>query len=162
MQRLYAEHAGPLYRFLVRLSWGEADLAEDLLQDTLLQVWRRLDHLPTGSESVRRFLFTVARRVAIDAARARRARPTEVWVEDMTWLGEREEVTEAVVASCVVRRALPKLTNAHRDVLVELYYLEHSVEEAAVRLGIPNGTVKSRAHYALRALRAAIGPTEEG
>ncbi|RKR86729.1 RNA polymerase sigma-70 factor (ECF subfamily) [Micromonospora pisi] len=162
MQALHADHAEPLYRFLLRLTWGERYLAEDLLQDTMLQAWRHLDRLPTEAEALRRWLFTVARRIAIDAARARQARPTEVGVTDMTQLAESTDATEGVVAVQTVRRALPKLTPAHRAVLVELYFLGRSTDEAAARLGIPEGTVKSRAHYALRALRAAIGPTDAG
>ncbi|MEU5565279.1 MULTISPECIES: sigma-70 family RNA polymerase sigma factor [Micromonospora] len=160
MREVHAEHAEPLYRFLLRLSWGERQLAEDLLQETMLQAWRHLDRLPDSSESVRRWLFIVARRIAIDAARARQARPTEVGLSDLTRLPASGDVTEDVVAVQTVRRALPKLTPAHRAVLIELYYRGRSTDEAAARLGIPEGTVKSRAHYALRALRAAIGRTD--
>ncbi|MFI6763384.1 sigma-70 family RNA polymerase sigma factor [Micromonospora sp. NPDC050417] len=162
MQALHADHAEPLYRFLLRLTWGERHVAEDLLQDTMLQAWRHLDRLPPESEALRRWLFTVARRIAIDAARARKARPTEVGMPDMTQLPESADVTDGVVATQTVRRALPKLSAAHRAVLIELYFLGRSTDEAAARLGIPEGTVKSRAHYALRALRAAIGSTEAG
>lgn len=160
MREVHAEHAEPLYRFLLRLSWGERQLAEDLLQETMLQAWRHLDRLPDSSESVRRWLFIVARRIAIDAARARQARPTEVGLNDLTRLPASGDVTEDVVIVQTVRRALPKLTPAHRAVLIELYYRGRSTDEAAARLGIPEGTVKSRAHYALRALRAAIGRTD--
>ncbi|WP_244200517.1 sigma-70 family RNA polymerase sigma factor [Micromonospora arborensis] len=162
MQALHADHAEPLSRFLLRLTWGERHLAEDLLQDTMLQAWRHLDRLPTEPEAVRRWLFTVARRIAIDAARARQARPTEVGIADITQLPEGADTAEGVVAAQTVRRALPKLTPAHRAVLIELYFLGRSTDEAAARLGIPEGTVKSRAFYALRALRAAIGPTDAG
>ncbi|MEU7800462.1 sigma-70 family RNA polymerase sigma factor [Micromonospora arborensis] len=163
MQALHADHAEPLYRFLLRLTWGERHVAEDLLQDTMLQAWRHLDRLPPEGESLRRWLFTVARRIAIDAARARKARPTEVGMADMALLAESTaDITEGVVAVQTVRRALPKLTAAHRAVLIELYFIGRSTDEAAAQLGIPEGTVKSRAHYALRALRAAIGPTDGG
>lgn len=126
----------------------------------MLQAWRHLDRLPAEGESVRRWLFIVARRIAIDAARARQARPTEVGVIDLTGIPGRSDLVECVVAEQTVRRALPKLSAAHRAVLNELYFQGRSTDEAAARLGIPEGTVKSRAHYALRALRAAIGPTD--
>jgi RNA polymerase sigma-70 factor, ECF subfamily len=162
MGELHAQHAETLFRFLLRVTWGEQQLAEDLLQETMLQAWRHLDRLPTETESVRRWLFVVARRVAIDAARARRARPTEVGAVDLTRIPERGDLTERVVAAQTVRRALPKLTPAHRSVLFELYFLGCTTDEAASRLGLPEGTVKSRAYYALRALRAAIGPVDRG
>ncbi|SBV25075.1 RNA polymerase sigma-70 factor, ECF subfamily [Micromonospora krabiensis] len=157
MRTVHAEHAEALYRFLLRLSWGERQLAEDLLQETMLQAWRHLDRLPTSRESTRRWLFIVARRIAIDAARARQARPIEVGLQDLGDLPCKEDITEAVVAAQTIRRAMPKLTPAHRAVLIELYYRGRSTDEVAQRLGIPEGTVKSRAYYALRALRAAIG-----
>ncbi|MEV4757847.1 sigma-70 family RNA polymerase sigma factor [Micromonospora sp. NPDC049559] len=160
MYALHREHVEPLYRFLLRLTLGDRYLAEDLLQETLMQAWRHLDRLPSEREALRRWLFIVARRIAIDAARARRARPTEVGVSDLAQVAGTVDSTDAVVAGQTVRRALRKLTRAHREVLVELYFLGKSTEEVAVRLGIPEGTVKSRAHYALRSLRAAIGPTD--
>lgn len=52
--------------------------------------------------------------------------------------------------------AMDRLTPEHRAVLTELYYRQRSVSEAADALGIPPGTVRSRSHYALRALRASF------
>jgi RNA polymerase sigma-70 factor (ECF subfamily) len=65
--------------------------------------------------------------------------------------------SDAVVDTIVVLEALEKLSQPHRDVLVELYFRGHSVAEAADVLGIPQGTVKSRSYHALRALRDVFG-----
>ena len=56
----------------------------------------------------------------------------------------------------MVAEALRRLSLAHRQVLVECFYRGCSVAEASERLGIPPGTVKSRTHYALRALKLAL------
>ncbi|MEU4556216.1 sigma-70 family RNA polymerase sigma factor [Micromonospora violae] len=160
MRRVYAGNAEPLRRFLLRLCWGDQQLAEDLFQETMLQAWRHIDRLPDNHESIRRWLFIVARRIAIDAARARQARPAEIGVTDLTWYAGTIDVTEDVVTAQTVRSALPKLSAAHRAVLIQLYFYGRSTDETAARLGIPEGTVKSRAHYALQALRAAIGRTD--
>jgi RNA polymerase sigma-70 factor (ECF subfamily) len=56
----------------------------------------------------------------------------------------------------VVADAITQLSSDHRAVLLECYYRGRSVAEAARRLGVPEGTVKSRTHYALRALRLAL------
>ncbi|MEH0933204.1 sigma-70 family RNA polymerase sigma factor [Micromonospora sp. CPCC 205558] len=160
MRRVYVGNAEPLRRFLLRLCWGDQQLAEDLLQETMLQAWRHIDRLPNNRESIRRWLFIVARRIAIDAARARQARPAEIIVTDLAWYAGTIDVTEDVVTAQTVRSALPKLTAAHRSVLIQLYFFGRSTDEAAAMLGIPEGTVKSRAHYALQALRAAIGRTD--
>jgi RNA polymerase sigma-70 factor (ECF subfamily) len=67
-----------------------------------------------------------------------------------------------VVDTVVVLEALEKLTAAHRDVLVQLYFRGHSVAETADALGIPPGTVKSRSYHAVRALREVFGGTQVG
>ena len=56
----------------------------------------------------------------------------------------------------MVAEAVTRLSPEHRAVLVECYYRGQPVAEAARRLGVPEGTVKSRTHYALRALRLAL------
>ncbi|GIH17974.1 sigma-70 family RNA polymerase sigma factor [Rugosimonospora africana] len=157
MRALYRAHAGPLYRFLLRITFGDAHAAEDLMQETLLRAWRNLDGLNPDVDSVRPWLFTVGRRIAIDAARARNVRPTEVHTADAATLPTTEDAIERLVNVQAVREAMVTLNPDHRSVLIELYYRERSTAEAAQRLGIPVGTVKSRTHYALRSLSAAIG-----
>ncbi|MFD0584943.1 sigma-70 family RNA polymerase sigma factor [Dactylosporangium darangshiense] len=156
MTALHANHAPSLHRFLLRLTLGESYLAEDLLQETMLRAWRNIEDVPHGYESERRWLFTAARRIAIDAARARQARPPETGVTDLARLPEADDPIERLIITQTMREALPKVTPAHRAVLIEMYYFGRSTAEAAARLGIPEGTVKSRVHYALRALRAAL------
>ena len=160
MQRIYQAHAAPLYRYLVRLTLGDRAAAEDLLQETLLRAWRHIDRLPADLDTVRLWLFTVARHHAIDVARARRTRPDEVGTIDTAWLPAVCDPAEGLLNATTVRRALRSLTPEHRAVLVELYVRDSTNAEAAVRLGVPEGTVKSRAHYGLRALREAIGVGE--
>ena len=66
------------------------------------------------------------------------------------------DATEQVVNRHLVAAALGRLTQEHRDVLRECYFLGNSVVQAAHALGIAPNTVKSRTYYALRALRLAI------
>jgi RNA polymerase sigma-70 factor (ECF subfamily) len=158
MQAIHDAHAEPLYRYLVRLTFGDRQAAEDLLQETLLRAWRNIDRLPRDLESVRPWLFTVARNHAIDVARARQVRPAEVTTTDMSREPAERDAMEQVVAAETVRKALLGLSDEHRSVLIELYLRDASAVEVSVRLGIPEGTVKSRAHYGLRALRVALEP----
>jgi RNA polymerase sigma-70 factor (ECF subfamily) len=65
-----------------------------------------------------------------------------------------------VVEGWLIAEALDRLTPTHRQVLIETFYRGRSVADAAARLGVPPGTIKSRTHYALRALRLAL--TEMG
>ncbi|MDR7325901.1 MULTISPECIES: sigma-70 family RNA polymerase sigma factor [Catenuloplanes] len=160
MRRIHEAHAAPVLRFLMRLTLGDQDLAEDLLQETMLRAWRNLDALPKEIERVAPWLYTVARNVAIDAARARRARPPEVAVADITRLPQPGDAVDGLVSGHIVRQALARLSPEHRAVLIEVYFRGSSTAEAAARLGIPEGTVKSRAYYAVRSMRAAVGSVE--
>jgi len=157
MCALYKAHGAALYRFLLGMTFGDKHFAEDLLQETLLRAWTHLDQLAPDVSTLRPWLFTVARRIAIDAARARQARPREVGAVDLTVVPERDDAIEQLIAVQTVRNALRQLTPAHRQVIIEVYYRGRSVAEAADLLGIPEGTIKSRTFNALRALRAALG-----
>jgi RNA polymerase sigma-70 factor (ECF subfamily) len=160
MRRIHEAHAGPLFRFLLRLTLGNHDLSEDLLQETLLRAWRNIDVLPAEADRVRAWLHTVARNVAIDAARARKARPPEVSIPDLTRLSSEGDAADRIVTVRAVRDAMTQLAPAHRAVLVELYFKSASTAEAAIRLGIPEGTVKSRAYYAVRSLQTVLGSVD--
>jgi|HubBroStandDraft_4_1064222.scaffolds.fasta_scaffold36981_1 RNA polymerase sigma-70 factor (ECF subfamily) len=156
---IYRLHGRPLYRYLLRITFGDRLEAEDLLQETLFRAWRFLQANTTDLECLRPWLYTVAKRVAIDAARARHARPTEVTIADADTLPSGHDDIERILVVLTIRRALMSLSKDHRQVLVEIYYHGRSVLEAAEVLGIPEGTAKSRAFYALRALAAAAGET---
>lgn len=153
IRELYAEHGGPLLGYVQRLTGGDRQAAEDIVQETLLRAWRHPDAL-TG-RPVRPWLFTVAKNLVVDSYRARRARPAEIGDAAIALLPAEDEA-ERALESWAVADALSALRPEHRQVLVETYYRGHSVAEAASVLGIPSGTVKSRTFYALRALKLAL------
>jgi RNA polymerase sigma-70 factor (ECF subfamily) len=157
MREIFTANVRPLRRFLLRQTHGQVEAAEDLLQETMLRAWRKVDELPQNAESIRRWLFTVARNLAIDAARARQSRPVEVGGEDVTWVGSVDETYAGLLDRVTLREVLLQLTPEHRTVLVALYYRDASVAEAAERIGIPEGTVRSRSFYALRSVREILG-----
>ncbi len=153
---VYQTYARPIYRFLLKLNLGNQREAEDHLQETFLRVWRWLQIHPLDLDGIRGWLHAVARRIVIDALRARAARPIEVIVDDLNHFAGANNAVEDVDRAQVVRQAMLSLTEEHRAALIEIYYRERTAKEAAAILGIPEGTVKSRAHYALRALRTAL------
>jgi RNA polymerase sigma-70 factor, ECF subfamily len=155
LRALYDAHASVLLAYAIRLTGGDRARAEDIVQETLIRAWRNLDRLDDSVAPVRPWLFTVAQRVAIDAHRARRARPTEVGDEMLAVLPGLDEL-EATLDRVVVTEALDSLSVEHRAVIVETYYRGRSVAETAEVLRIPPGTVKSRCYYALRALKLAL------
>nr|WP_296073463.1 sigma-70 family RNA polymerase sigma factor [uncultured Actinoplanes sp.] len=156
LAELHAEHSTALLNFLLGLTNGERHAAEDLLQETMIRAWRYLDRVPGDPEGARRWLFTVARRVTIDAVRMRQVRPAETNLLDLSRMPTTDDTTDTVVAADSLRRAVDTLSDAHRTILSELYFRGASARETANRLGVPVGTVKSRAHYALRLLRDAL------
>ncbi len=158
LRALHAEHGDALHAYALRLCYGDRQRAEDLVQETLLRAWRHPESMDPDRGSVRSWLFTTARNLAIDAWRRRNARVAEVITHEPpepVYSAGVEEADRAVEA-WTVADALNRLSPAHRQVLVECFYRGHSVTEAAERLGVPPGTVKSRTHYALRALRVAL------
>jgi RNA polymerase sigma-70 factor (ECF subfamily) len=102
------------------------------------------------------WLATVARNIVVDGERARRARPTEVREDALHVLPAEDGDLDRAMLSWEVLDVLAELSPHHREVLLEVYYRGHSVAEAAARLGVPTGTVKSRTYYALRQLRLLL------
>ena len=155
MQQLHQEHAGALWGHCLRLTNHDRVRAEDLCQETLLRAWRNASLLDESQGSVRAWLFTVARNIIIDESRTRRARP-EITVSEVPEPARTDDESDQLLMTWVVADAITQLSPDHRAVLQETYFKGRSVADAARRLGIPEGTVKSRTHYALHALRLAL------
>jgi RNA polymerase sigma-70 factor (ECF subfamily) len=155
---LYVEHGRILLAYVTRLT-GDRQLAEDVVQETLLRAWRHAGTLTEEKGSIRGWLLTVARNIATDKARARMVRPVEVHEDAAPPVSI--DHSDDVVNSIYVLEALQSLSPEHRAVLVEVYYGGKTAAEAASTLGVPAGTVKSRTYYALRALRLALQEAEE-
>lgn len=153
MRALHDEHACALMSYALRLTGGDRGHAEDVVQETLMRAWRHPVVLDQSTRSARGWLYTVAHNVAIDEWRGRSARP-EILGDNH--IESAVDGTDEVVQAWVVRDALARLSAAHREVLVECYFVGRTVAQAAARIGIPVGTVKSRLHYALHALRLVL------
>ena len=153
IRALYAEHGGALHRYAMHLTGGDAQRAEDLVQETMVRAWRHPAALQ--DRPARPWLFAVARNLAVDAHRARQSRPNEVGQSAFDTLPAHDDA-DRTLESWAVAEALASLRPDHRTVIVETYYRGCSVAEAAATLGIPPGTVKSRTYYALKALKLAL------
>ncbi|MCO8270829.1 sigma-70 family RNA polymerase sigma factor [Actinoplanes sp. TRM 88003] len=157
VKMLYEEHAGPLLMFVLRLTGGDRQRAEDIVQETLLRAWRNAHRLGAqGQQSLRPWLVTVARRIAIDDHRSASARPAETYDRELESFPSQSDETDRVLQSMTVSDALRELSQSHREILIETYFRGRTVPEAAEKLNLPLGTAKSRVYYALRALRTAL------
>ncbi|MDQ7879885.1 sigma-70 family RNA polymerase sigma factor [Microbacterium sp. QXD-8] len=150
---LYDAHAAPVWRYVVHLT-GDRAGADDIVQETLLRAWRTPRILEQDPSTTRSWMFTVARHLVIDEARSARRR-REIGVAEVP---ERAapDATDALFEAILVEEALAALTTEHRAVVIRAYYRGLSVAEMADELDIPPGTVKSRLHYGLRALRLTL------
>lgn len=136
------------------------DEAEDVLQRTFLDVWRHADRYDPAQRFTG-WLFTIARRRAIDTLRTRRHSVVDVeTVRDLA--GEDGRVTADRYADAAEVRAAVRRLPEHERVVLELsYFGELSQQEIADRLGLPLGTVKARASRGTRRL-GEIMRAEEG
>ena len=152
---MYRQYRAPLISYVLRLTAGDRQHAEDVVQETMVRAWRQAGKLDLTESSLMPWLATVARRIVIDDKRRRSVRPTEMG-DEMLENAPSADTTDDLVRKVVVTEALQLLSPAHREVLTETILRDRTVNQAAEVLGIPVGTVKSRVYYALRALRVVL------
>ena len=152
-----------------RKALADHGLAEEITQDVFLRAWRHCSGFrmqdgdaPDRVARLRTWLFAIARNAVIDAVRGRGRRPALHAEPEQT--GRQADPSDSFArydTAEQVHRGLAGLTPDGRAILTAIFIEELTYEQAAVRLGIPVGTAKSRVFYALRALRAQIdgGPT---
>ena len=159
MRDLVEIYSGRLYGLGRRLL-GDRGMAEELAQDTMVRVWRSAARFDPERGSVKTFVFTLARRAAIDLQRRSSARPLDVGGE-----GSAESAAEGasnaseylrLIDRLELRDAMRGLSGEHRTVLELSFDEDLAQPQIAERLGVPLGTVKSRVHHALRSLRAEL------
>jgi RNA polymerase sigma-70 factor (ECF subfamily) len=154
VRELHDQHAEALWRYVLTLTGGDDALAHDVVQETLLRAWRNPHVLNADTGSPRAWLYTVARRIVIDEWRTTRHRHETV--TDRLPEQPVSDAADQIANREIVAAAMQRLSQDHREVLRECYLRGSSVAQAAEALGIAQGTVKSRTHYALRSLRLAI------
>jgi RNA polymerase sigma-70 factor, ECF subfamily len=149
LRDLFARHA-PWLAARLRSSLSVTD-TEDVVQETFLAVWRGAKgYRPQGS--ARGWLWGIARRQG--ALFLRRRGPEGLPLDGE---GESADLAESVVSAAVITDAAGELGTPDREVWRLMYVEDRPVAEVAALLGVPVGTVKSRAHRVRRVLRAALG-----
>ncbi|MGW2014953.1 sigma-70 family RNA polymerase sigma factor [Streptomyces sp. NPDC001927] len=156
LAELYRLHSSYLLRALLRLTSGDRGRAEDMLQETFLRAWQNPQALTRGPEHGRPWLYTVARRIAIDHFRMQAARAKELGDETPEDRAATHDPYEEILVAHDIHGVLAELPPHHRQVLVELHLNDRTTVDAAAVLGVPPGTVKSRNFYAVRAFRPLL------
>jgi RNA polymerase sigma-70 factor (ECF subfamily) len=156
MQVLFARHRTNIYRWLYRFL-GNETWAEDLLSDVFFDVWQQAGRFE-GRSAVTTWLLSIARFKALSARRRRADAPLDETIE--TTVADSADDPEMVLQkksrSELVRQALTTLSPDHREIIDLVYYHERSIEDCALILGIPAGTVKTRMFYARKKLAELV------
>jgi RNA polymerase sigma-70 factor (ECF subfamily) len=148
MQVLYARHNVRVYRFILRMTANQS-LAEDLVSEVFLDVWRQAENFEAKSQ-VSTWLLAIARYKALSALRRR----TDEHLDDemAATIEDTSDNPETAMGikdrNIIVQKCLTQLSSAHREVIDLVYYHEKSVEEVAQIVGVPAATVKTRMFYA--------------
>lgn len=159
LETLYDRYKTLAFSLALRIT-GDGSLAEDVVQEAFLGVWRNAGRYAAGRGSVRTWLLSIVHHRAIDAVRRRRpavelpegdeAPPPALTLPDV-WAEVAGRLDREAIASAMARLSL-----VQREVLELAYYGGLTQQEIAERTGAPLGTVKSRARLGLLALREAL------
>jgi len=148
----FVTYGGELFGF-ARRSLGDNGLAEEAVQETFMRAWRSRQRFDPGLGSLRSWLFAIERRAVIDLAHKRTSNDTDQLVHDPAAI---DTSAEQAMLGWQVEEALRRLRPEHRAVVQDIYYRNLPGREVAARLGVPEGTVRSRLFYALRSLRLIL------
>ena len=153
IQKLLRRFEIPLLQFATRIT-GDRERARDVVQETFVKFQR--NGAASHEKESATWLFTVCRSVSIDMWRAQARHNNYVVEDNLADSPDPVDCFNQTVTALDMRAALAQLTPEHRQVIVETYYRSRTVAEIATRLGIPEGTVKSRSYYALRQLKQLL------
>jgi RNA polymerase sigma-70 factor, ECF subfamily len=156
MRTLFTRHKLRVYRFILRILQDET-LAEDVMSEVFLDVWRQADRFRGGC-AVSTWLLAIARNKAV--AETRRKRDVALDEELASTIadpdGDPGITLEDKDRRRAIRRCLAKLSPEHRQAIDLVYYHEKSITEAAHILNVPEGTVKSRMFEARKRLAPLV------
>jgi RNA polymerase sigma-70 factor, ECF subfamily len=135
---------------------GATTGTDDLVQETMVRLWRSAGRFDPERGSEPTFVATVTRNVVIDRARREAARPSVPTADVHELAAPIEAAAESVPTRMAVRDALAGLAPAQRELVRMAYFEQLTQKEIAGRLGLPLGTVKSRTFHALKELRRLL------
>lgn len=157
MTELYRRYSRRLYCFGIQVL-GNAGLAEEMVQEAFVRLWRTARGFDASRASVSTYLFVIARSTAADIRKRPSSRPL-LPVDEVDVPAQADRIDQ-ILDGVVVHEALGTLSPAHLEVLRLAHEEGLTQSQIAERLGLPLGTVKTRMFHGMRALRTAL--TERG
>jgi len=162
LARAYRAYRAPLLARARRIL-GDSGLAEEVVQETFLRAWRACASFDPDGPPMLAWLGVVLRNLAVDRIKARSRRPAlafSVPREDSVASTRPDEV-EVLLLRVGITAALAGLRADQRTAVLETVVRDRPHGEVAAELGIPVGTLRSRAHYALRRMRRVLEAGDE-
>jgi RNA polymerase sigma-70 factor (ECF subfamily) len=163
LELLYDRYARVVYGIALRIL-GNAELAEDVVQETFWRVWRRSSTFQTGRGQVPAWIFGIAHNLSVDELRRQRARPNPIYdTEEAPVLRDMEDVRMDVAGEAlenerrrIIADALQQISTEQREAIELAYFGGFSQSEIAERLQSPLGTIETRIRLGLRKLRDVL------
>ena len=159
---LVFKHFGSRLKFFIMKKGASEDVAEEVLQETMVNVWRKAQQFDPTKASVSTWVFSIARNVQIDLYR--KAKRPELDINDPTLIVDNQvlapEKIEDTQNSKRLKDLIDGLPEQQKEVLNLAFFNDLTHQEIAQTLEIPLGTVKSRIRLALKRIRAELGETK--
>ena len=153
------EHFAPRVKAFIQRQGAEADLADEIVQETMVNVWRKAGQFDATKASVATWIFTIARNQRIDLLR-KASRP----VPDMTDPSIAPEPEPSAPETMMraqdavsLRSAIADLPAEQREIIQHAFFEDKTHIEVAEALDLPLGTVKSRIRLAIKRIRTRLG-----
>ena len=152
---LYDRYAGSLLE-IIRRRIGDAQLAEEILQDTFFKIWKNISSYDPEKGSLFSWMARIAQNTAIDKMRSAAQKRMHKTDYDDSFVDKDEKVEMHPLDGLQIDQLLSRLDDKHRIVLEYLYQRDFTQKELSDELQIPLGTVKTRARNALLQLRGLL------
>ena len=162
---LFERYAGRIYQAGMQLTRNNEQLSRDLVQETMLTVWRKAGQFDLDRGSADNWIFTITRNRCFDLLRKVKREPISIGADDIWPMGEDvlaqpQNPAEQGALLSRIGSLLAHLPEQQQAVVRQVYALDCTHQEAARELGIPLGTLKSRLRLGLDKLKHLAGVRE--
>lgn len=158
---LYDMYERLVYSFAYRCS-GDASASEEIVQDVFVKIWKTTARYQPGQGKVSTWILSITRNAAIDYHRRTKRHQTGTVQgdESLVYISDPApgpgDVAETAHTRLIIKHAMASLSTEQREIVEAMYFQGQTQQEIAHRLGIPPGTVKSRARLAMVKLRSQL------